>query len=355
MNIMKILIPIVAFGNTGGYRVLSQLANHWLAQGHSVDFLVPETSSNPYFPTNAGIIWAHLDGRQTGTPSHTHRWNRFHGELNILTLYCGLNRIGANYDVILANHCLTAWAVRLARTGRAHLFYYVQAYEPDYFPVQTINRFLARQSYNLGLQMIVNAPLYCRYENIRATRVVPPGLDFALYYAKTAHKDLSTGQVVIGCIGRHEETKGTKYVLEAFEILWEKDPRFSLRVAFGNLPSGWTHPALEVVVPKNDAELADYYRSVDILVAPGTVQHGAPHYPVMEAMACATPVVTTGYLPADKSNAWIVANRNAEEIVRAIEEIILSDYRVKVDRARAAIQVLAWDAIAMKMAGYFAE
>jgi len=46
---------------------------------------------------------------------------------------------------------------------------------------------------------------------------------------------------------------------------------------------GGINPACVVVVPGNDTELADYYRSVDILIAPGTVQHGAPHYPVMEA------------------------------------------------------------------------
>jgi hypothetical protein len=33
---MKILIPILGFGRTGGYRVLSQLATEWCKQGHAV-------------------------------------------------------------------------------------------------------------------------------------------------------------------------------------------------------------------------------------------------------------------------------------------------------------------------------
>ena len=82
------------------------------------------------------------------------------------------------------------------------------------------------------------------------------------------------------------------------------------------------HKWLEIVRPNSDAELADYYRSVDILVAPGTVQHGAPHYPVLEAGACGTIVVTTGYLGATEETAWLVSNRSAESIVTAVESII---------------------------------
>ena len=60
---MKILIPIIGFAPAGGYRVLSELANHWIKIGFKVDFLLNEYSSPPYFPTIAGIIWTTNSGR----------------------------------------------------------------------------------------------------------------------------------------------------------------------------------------------------------------------------------------------------------------------------------------------------
>jgi len=44
---MRILIPIGGFGRAGGYRVLSELANHWIALGATVDFLVDHRSDPP--------------------------------------------------------------------------------------------------------------------------------------------------------------------------------------------------------------------------------------------------------------------------------------------------------------------
>ncbi|WP_447407026.1 hypothetical protein, partial [Clostridium perfringens] len=76
--------------------------------------------------------------------------------------------------------------------------------------------------------------------------------------------------MVVGCIGRSEPQKGTGYVLEAFQELHAKDPRHRLRIAYGNLPEGWSHEAAEIVVPRNDVELAAFYRSLDVLVAAGT-------------------------------------------------------------------------------------
>ncbi len=274
-------------------------------------------------------------------------------------LYRGLRQIGDQYDIILCNHSLTVWPVFAAWLRKARLFYYIQADEAEYYQVEKrhFHAWLARQSYRLPLHCIVNAPLYLEHTHMSATGFVPPGLDLNIFSAKFRQTGWTDNEaIVLGCIGRSEPTKGTKYVLDAFKILHARNPRFQLRVAYGNLPAGWTHPAAQIVVPKNDDELADYYRNIDILIAPGTVQHGAPHYPVMEAMACGTPVVTTGYMPANTQNSWIVANRSAREISEAVESII-SDQNAneRVLAARRAIECFAWPTVAHKMLGYFQQ
>jgi len=327
---MKILIPIIGFGKAGGYRVLSELANNWMNAGHHVDFLVDDRSDDPYFPTYATIL--RFDRGGVTFPGAKKVTNAFFAPKgNALSIYFGLLRalqcIGSDYDVILANHSLTTFPVALARTGLAKKFYYIQAYEPEYYELlkgkkAKILKWLSIVSYWLPLRQIANAPIYLDYRGIRAIDWIPPGIDDAVFYRRTKSPTFRMSQEwTIGVVGRHEIAKGTQYALEAFEEIARTDPHVRLKVAFGNLPVGWIHERADVVTPKSDTELADFYRSVDILLAPGTVQLGACHYPVLEAMACGTPVVTTGYLPADKENSWIVPIKDSKAIAEAVRKI----------------------------------
>ena len=97
------------------------------------------------------------------------------------------------------------------------------------------------------------------------------------------------------------------------------------------------------MVPRNDKELAGYYRSIDILIAPGTVQFGAFHYPVLEAMACGTPVIHTGYSPGESGNSWIIKPHSAKSIVDAVESLIAGATSDKTDRAIERVMEFSWD------------
>jgi glycosyltransferase involved in cell wall biosynthesis len=353
---MKILIPMIGFGSAGGYRVLSQLANYWQRAGHQVAFLVDYRTTAPYFPTVGKILRFGRDGSILDGDAGQGQED-FAAQGNAVSILLGmaraLQRIGADYDVILANHSLTAFPVWLARTRAAKKFYYVQAYEPEYYGLEPgiksrILKFLSTLSYRLPLRQVANAPIYIGYRQIRATVWVPPGIDAATFHERSA-RPLLAPETTIGVIGRHELTKGTRYVLEAFEQLAQSDPHIRLRVAFGNLPAGWHHERAEVVVPASDEELADFYRSIDIMIAPGTVQLGACHYPVLEAMATGTPVVTTGYLPADRTNAWIVPVKDSRAIadaVRSIQATPAPKIEERTERARADVAAFYWEAVA---------
>ena len=355
---MRILVPILSFGRAGGYRVLSELANNWVSRNHDVDFLSPDSSDEPYFPTKAEIRWVNGEGvvsaqRQTkAKPS---------GRYHLQALSRGLKVVGHEYDVILANHSLTAWPVALAACGNAKKFYYVQAYEPEYYANRRtikgyVLAFMTALSYHLPIKRIANSPIYFRYRNLRTSCFVPPGIDLSIFKPGKDAKDLERAEsIVIGCIGRYEPEKGTIYVLRAFEKLHQRDRRFQLRVAYGNLPEGWKHDGCEIVVPKNDQELASYYRSLDILVAPGTVQHGAPHYPVLEGLACGIPVVTTGYMGATPDTAWIVGNRDVNSICDAISRLVADPLtrQQKSNQGRIVARAYSWDSVADQMLTVF--
>jgi len=355
---MKILIPILGFGRAGGYRVLSQFANEWIKLGHDVDFLCPDSADEPYFPTSAGIVW--VDGFGNVSRERNDKANPS-GWYHVKSLYRGLNVLGSKYDVVFANHSLTAWPVSLASCGVARKIYYVQAYEPEYYTsAKSIKGYLlatlSALTYYLPLKRIVNSPIYFCYKNLRAVDFVPPGLDLAVFKPVETSRNIETvNPIVIGCIGRNEPEKGIIYALNAFELLCKNDSRFVLRVAYGNLPAGWTHKQCEIVVPNNDAELAEYYRSLDILIAPGTVQHGAPHYPVLEAGACGVAVATTGYMGATKETAWIVKNKDIESIVDSIVNIVSDNER----RIKKKVKFLdetrnySWEHVSEKMLKLF--
>lgn len=364
---MRILIPIIGFGRAGGYRVLSELATQWVQQGCTVDFLVDQRSGPPYFPTQAGILRFDGRGRLVGNGADHDETARptFAPGGNALSIYRGmwgaLQSLAPDYDIVLANQSLTTWPVALAKAPRRGRYYYVQAYEPDYYAVEPgwkakVLRWFSAGSYRLPLTQVANAPIYLDYHGSRTPHWVPPGMDMALFRRRDGlpGRGLTAAPAAapvwtIGVIGRTEPAKGTADALAAFEHLAARRKDVRLSVAYGNLPLGWAHPQATVVVPANDTELAAWYRSLDVMLAPGTQQLGACHYPVLEAMASGVAVVTTGYLPADPQNAWIVPVHSPGAIADAVENIITlpdDSLRTRLDRAHNAAQAFSWPVVA---------
>lgn len=361
---MKILIPIIGFGAAGGYRVLSELANHWAAAGHHVDFLVDARLAAPYFPTIASIL--KFDRRGLLQDSDKPSSGALAPSGNAFSIYQGMWRalksLCNSHDVIFANHALTTYPVALMGCTRSRKFYYVQAYEPEYYALEPglksrILEIFSRRSYSLGLQQIANAPIYVGHREIKAHTWIPPGIDPDTFCRRSDIPDLRRGEkLTIGIIGRREPAKGTAYALEAFTRLAVEDTQISLKVAFGNLPPQWKHDRAEVIVPQGDAQLADFYRSVDVLVAPGIVQLGACHYPVLEAMACGTPVITTDYLPATDETSWRVPIKNSAAIAEAILKVRDTPHdelRRKLDIAWQSTFPFHWARIADKFIAQF--
>lgn len=356
---MTIDIPILGFGRAGGYRVISRLATEWKRMGHTVRIFSNQASIAPYFPTDAEIVWLADSGKRVASNAPEllqHRGGIVHVAKNLCSLFLGLCRYSRSSDILLANHSLTAWPTLFSLT-KAKKFYYVQAYEAEFYANSAQGRrpllqLQAWLSYFLPLRRIVNAPVYLRYRNLRAKSWVPPGVDFSVFKPRSGQNHSRDAILTLACIGRKEPDKGTRYVLEAFSMLKADKQPVRLLVAYGNLPEEMKNAdGIEVVVPANDAELADFYRSADVFIAPALGQHGAPHYPVMEAMACGVPLITTGYLPSSEHNCWLVPERDAYAIVAAVRELS-EEPSVRAKRIQSAltdIGTFSWEAVAQKM------
>ena len=349
----RILIPILSFGKAGGMRVLSQLGNCWANMGHSVEIISYFESDIPYYPVNFKIRWLVDNGEETVSNNTTYdpKNSSFR---RLISIYKYLKKHSKDYDIVLANYNRTAWPVWLG--SKSKNYYYIQAYEAEFASLKNVKeltkRLLARLTYCLPLHKVVNAEVYKNYKNIISEYVVPPGLDLNIYYPKNLLKNFDK-DLVVGCIGRKAEWKGSNDVGEAIRILRLKGYRIRFKVAFE--PVKYTEH--ELVFPDGDANLADFYRSLDVVVAPGHIQLGAIHYPVLEAMACNVPVITTGYYPANEKNSFIVPIKSPEKIAETIE-LIIKDYSVafgKAELARQIIEEFDWGIVSNKFIAIFKE
>jgi glycosyltransferase involved in cell wall biosynthesis len=353
---MNILIPITKFGKQGGFRVLSELSNHWIDEGNTVTFLAYLNSPLPYFPTKANILWYDNKGILHKINNEESR----NPKLKILTVLFALYKsiLKSRSDIILATLSLTSIPIALAKIN-SKKYYYIQAYEPEYYKVTSLSslilNFLSRISYSLKLVQVVNSPLYFDYKNIKSNKLVYPGINFSVF--KPFQKD-KNNTLILGCIGRKEPYKGTSYVIEAYKLLRKEFKHtIELHIAFGSDDIHEPNEGIFVITPINDYELAMFYNNVDIVVAPGTVQLGAVHYPVIEAMACKTAIITTDYIPANKGNSWLVPIKNSVAIADAVKEIIKNPELTnkKILTAFEDVKEFDWKIVSKKMLDYFRQ
>ncbi|MBL3547347.1 glycosyltransferase involved in cell wall biosynthesis [Chryseobacterium rhizosphaerae] len=355
---MKILIPLVGtFSKEGGWRVLSELANRWLKAGHEVVFLSHKKYKKPYFPTDAKILFYDNKGNISESGSDNYPLP-FGGPFPLRRkLIKALNQLSA--DVVLATQNFTAGPIKKS-TIKAKKFYYIQAYEPEFYdggPLRyKVYKQIAINSYKKGLIHIVNAPMYQNFKEIMSDKVVFPGIDLDKFYPKE-YKPLDSMPFIIGSIGRTEIYKGTSFVIEAFQNIRKSlGNKVELHLAFGN--EDWNNiDGVKVFYPKNDKELADYYRTLNCYVCAGYLQMDAIHYPVIEAMSCNVPVITTGYYPSSEENSYKIKIKDSQSIVDKIYWM-MDNYEETTIKSKIALQIIQefdWDRVANKMLGYFFE
>ena len=352
-NIQGIVIPVWGFGRAGGDRVLSKLASNFHCIGIKTIVVSYYYTNEPYYPVECPILYVDKDGnptRQMNVDSERSIMDKIRQYSERRSgLRKALNRLSYEYNVVIANYSLTALVVDKCRIKNK--FYYIQAYEV--FDSENERSLVARyknnqirSSYQLKLHKIVNADIYKDYKEIHAEDVVPPGLDLLNYHPKD-NLMIEREEIVVGCIGRAAKWKGSNDAAKAVELLQRVGVRIKFFVAFNPVD----YSDFELVKPDGDENLANYYRSLDILIAPGTIQLGAIHYPVIEAMACGTTVITTGYYPANDTNAYIVPVSSPEAIAETIKHICNNrkEAALKAERALRNVEELSWDKVSHKM------
>ena len=349
---MKVVFPVWRFTRSGGMKVISKLCDLLQQRGIETIIITYYKASNIYYEINVPVVYVGMNGksRDRVVDEETAKTKFFlFADMikRFVSLKNGLNQISNEYNIAIATYNLSAYSVACSKVAKK--FYYIQLYEASEIPRKGYHWIfdqIVKKTYKLDLIRIVNADIYKEYKEIKARYVLPPGIDLNMFYPKKIWWD-EKRKFIIGCIGRKEPWKGSADVASAVKLLRNKGIEVDFKVAFNKVDCD----AYELICADGPEQLASFYRGVDVLVAPGTIQLGAVHYPVIEAMACGTPVITTGYYPANNSNAYIVPVSKPQAIADTIEHIMkyYDEAREKTFQALKDVKVFNWENIASSL------
>ncbi len=256
----------------GGVIQVCQLVNQMILEGHDAIIV---TTSREEFQKRLGLLCQPLV-----YPDSAQLIEEFPGA-----------------DVVIATFWMTAWHWMGPLTERYNFLpvYYVQDFEPYFYPEHVPERKLALESYAKVSNRIVTSTWLqetlrtAGYEAIK----IPVGINLGIYYPRP--KPQQDGQFTVTAITRPdpgESRRGFQELVEACAIVHGKDP--SIRFEFFGcdpraMPEGLPFPYAHKGVVTSPEHVAQHLARCDLLVDPSHYQ--AFGRPGLEAMACRTATV----------------------------------------------------------------
>jgi len=306
---------------SGGLRVALQHASGLAKLGHQVTLLLPSYAGQDYFslPDNVELMPVHV-GNST---------RRFLG--NLATVLALGQAIPA-CDVVLANSWQPVYPALISQ--RRHpgnrIVLLLQGLDSSInvgraWPVRLRNHVMFEHIYRSPIPKIVvsswlQRALKERYKQVATC--VPNGVDYSVFTGGHAPRWIPPKESYdVLCLARIHKWKGFQDIVSAVRGVAASNSQVRLIVATRDrldLPSDFP---VVVVSPQNDAELGRLYQSCSVFVFPSW-QEGFG-LPVLEAMACGAPVVTTACGGVSDfvhhgENCLVVPPRQPERLAHAI-------------------------------------
>lgn len=344
---MKITFLTPYAGMGGGVRAIAMYAEQLTRLGHVVTIV----SAGPKVIPMHKRVWGLLKGRGW--------WKPVRSKSHLDSIY-GVKRIQLDKptrpatnaipdaDVIIATWWETAeWVARLPES-KGRKIYFVQHHEVV-FNNQPVDR--VRATYRLPMQKICCAQwlkelMATEYGDPTAI-VVPYGIDHETFRAGQRAKQ---NRPTVGFMYALASFKGTDVAIRAIEIAKRKLPNLRV-VAFGEMirPLEMTVPDfVEFHVQPPQATIAELYASCDAWLFSSRCEGFG--LPILEAMACRTPVIgtPTGIAPdvIGEGGGLLTKMDDADAMADAIIAICGMDsvaWRRLSDAAVASAARFRWD------------
>ena len=204
----------------------------------------------------------------------------------------------------------------------------------------------------------------------RQYRVIPNGIDFQRFADAIPLPELGDDRKNILFVGRKDERKGLRYLLEAFALLLESRRDLRLIVVGPGQPDPICSSLIEKVRrhgsgmarlagPVSDEDLPRYYASADVFCSPAT---GGESFGIvlLEAMAAGAPVVASniaGYrdVVTHERNGLLAPPREPGAIAAAIARVVDQPELAQrlSDAGKQVAQDHRWQRIATEVEDYY--
>jgi glycosyltransferase involved in cell wall biosynthesis len=343
---MKITFVLPTLSLTGGIRVISIFAELLRKRGHSV-FVISVPHPQPSMRQQVKSL---LRGRGWISPPENEPsfFDNLGVEHKITDHYRPVeDKDVPDADVVVATWWETAeWVAKLSPRKGAKA-YFIQHHEVfDYLPQGRVEATWMLPMHKITISEWLVELARTKYGDDKVS-LAPPTVDTKQFYASPRNKQ---SVPTVGLMYSTIYWKGTDIALKAFSLAAENIPNLRL-VAFGTgAPSSELPlPAnAEYVIQPDQDKIKDYYSKCDAwLLASRSEGFGLP---IIEAMACRTPVISTpaGAAPEILSGGTgiLVRPEDPEEMAKAIERICQmpnSKWQAMSEAAYAKVNNYTWD------------
>ncbi|MEG4327694.1 glycosyltransferase family 4 protein, partial [Microcoleus sp. herbarium5] len=343
---MKITFVLPTLSLTGGIRVISIFAELLRKRGHSV-FVISVPTPQPSMRQQVKSL---LRGGGWISPPENEPsfFDNLGVEHKITDRYRPVeDKDVPDADVVVATWWETAeWVAKLSPRKGAKA-YFIQHHEIfDYLPQGRVEATWMLPMHKITISDWLVELARTKYGDDQVS-LAPPSVDTKQFYACPRNKQ---SVPTVGLMYSTIYWKGTDIALKAFSLAAEKIPNLRL-VAFGvDAPSSELPlPAnAEYVIQPDQDKIKDYYSKCDAwLLASRSEGFGLP---IIEAMACRTPVISTpaGAAPEILSGGTgiLVRPEDPQEMAKAIESICQlpnSQWQAMSEAAYAKVNNYTWE------------
>ncbi len=289
---MHIALVILTLGPGGAERVLSNLANAWVKEGHSITLITLEhPSQKPFYPLSPKINLIQLNPLSTKPTS----WGKH--LKNTITRLFSLRRLlkKETPDVILSFIDQMNVLTLLLSRGLKIPVIVSERIDPAFHPLSFIYKILRRLTYPWASKIVVqtqSAENYFSKKLQKKISVIPNSVSLpqkSITYRKIQH---------IVSVGRLSPQKDYPTLLKAFKILTISYPFLSLTI-YGE---GKERPPLEryiqalelthcVKLPGTTSNIEDALLKADLFIFPSRFE-GFPNA-LCEAMSLGLPIIAS--------------------------------------------------------------
>jgi glycosyltransferase involved in cell wall biosynthesis len=342
-NLVKITFVLPVVGMSGGIRVIAIYADLLRRRGHSVTLVSPPRRNLSFRERIRSLIRERSMPVVEPSKSHLDNLNLDH---RIIESFRPIRDDDLpDADVVIATWWETASWVRALSPSKGKKAYFVQDYGAH--SGQPLDAVAATWRYGLHMFTISEwlRRLVLEHTDLADIAVVPNSVDFTLFNAPVRDKQ---ARPTVGLLHDLRTQKGTGAILEA--IRRAQGTLANLRVVcFGpHVPTKALPEGSEFYRYADDHELPGIYSKCDAWVFASTLEGFG--LPILEAMACRTPVIATpaGAAPEVLASGGgrLIPQGDIPAMAGAIVDILSlddADWRVMSLKAYDAVRGFTWE------------